>query len=71
MVGYTRDEILFRSRRDLTAPEYREQDDRIMQELSDTGVINPIEKEYIRKDGSRIPVLMGAAALTGSKNMER
>ncbi len=67
MVGYTKEEVLSGTVhwRDMTPPEYREQDDRALQEVIDKGVITPIEKEYLRKDGTRIPVLLGAATLPG------
>ena len=67
MVGYTRDEILSGEVRwrDITPPEYTELDSKALEEIAATGVMSPIEKEYICKDGSRIPILMGAASLPG------
>ena len=67
MVGYGRDELLSGAVhwRDMTPPEYTDQDDRALAEITATGAMTPIEKEYIRKDGSRIPILLGAASLPG------
>jgi PAS domain S-box-containing protein len=48
-------------RSQLTPPEWWERDRRTLLELRETGVSRPIVKEYIRKDGSRVPVLMGSA----------
>ncbi|WP_179198017.1 PAS domain S-box protein [Nostoc sp. T09] len=65
MVGYTREELLsgrVRSR-DMTPPEYQEISDRAIVELRNQGVIQPFEKEYIRKDGNRVPILLGSALL--------
>jgi two-component system sensor histidine kinase/response regulator len=50
----------------LTPEEYRELDDDAIQQLEETGACRPWEKEYLRKDGSRISVLIGVAAIDQS-----
>jgi PAS domain S-box-containing protein len=46
---------------DLTPPELRERDARAVVELRSIGSFQPFEKEYLRRDGSRVPVLVGGA----------
>jgi PAS domain S-box-containing protein len=48
---------------DLTPAEWRERDERSMAEFLETGVFQAYEKEYFRKDGSRVPVLVGGARM--------
>jgi len=64
MVGYDREDLV--SGRvhmtDLTPTEWRARDARTVAELKATGTVQPFEKEYFRKDGSRVPVLIGSAA---------
>ena len=48
---------------DLTPAEWRERDERSMAEFLATGVFQAYEKEYFRKDGSRVPVLVGGAQI--------
>ncbi len=64
MLGYDREEFISRRirRSDLTPPEWWERDRKTLAELRATGAIKPFEKEYFRKDGSRLPVLAGVAA---------
>jgi PAS domain S-box-containing protein len=63
MVGYSRDDIISGrlSFIGLTPPEWAEDDQRRLAELVSTGVWRPSEKEFFRKDGSRVPVLIGSA----------
>ena len=51
---------------DLTSPEWRDRDTRLIQEHRATGILQPFEKEYFRKDGSRVPVLIGVATFEDS-----
>ena len=69
MLGRSREELIGgRLRwRDLTPPEWGEADARALGQLRAHGVARPWEKELFRKDGSRVPVLAGAAALQGDE----
>jgi len=53
---------------DLTPPEWRDRDTRLIQEHKVTGTLPPFEKEYFRKDGSRVPVLIGVATFEEGGN---
>ena len=46
-----------------TPPEFQEQDRRKLKELHESGVCTPFVKEYLRTDGGRSAVLVGAARL--------
>ncbi|MGF6482299.1 PAS domain S-box-containing protein [Paraburkholderia sp. JPY419] len=64
MVGYDRTDIVAGrvKREDLSPPEWRERDLRTLVELKTVGIVQPFEKEYTRKDGLRVPILIGFAA---------
>ena len=53
---------------DLTPTEWRDRSERSVAEIKTAGSVQPFEKEYLRKDGSRVPVLVGAASFQGSSN---
>ncbi len=52
----------------LTPEEWQPKDEFAVQELKMKGTATPYEKEYFYKDGSRVPILIGAALLPESQN---
>ena len=70
MVGYDREDLVASRLRwtELTPPEWRDRDERLIPELARSGTLQPFEKEYFRKDGSRVPVLIGVAAFEENVN---
>jgi PAS domain S-box-containing protein len=70
MVGYDREDLtsgrLHRTK--LTPPEWRDRDARTVAELKQIGTAQPFEKEYLRKDGSHVPVLIGGAMFEEGTN---
>ncbi|MFB2918758.1 PAS domain S-box protein [Aerosakkonema funiforme] len=67
MVGYTREDLRLGKLRwdEMTPPEYSHIDRQAMERAKITGAGSPWEKEFIRKDASRVPVLIGGALLDG------
>jgi PAS domain S-box-containing protein len=63
LIGYSRQELQAGAIHwaGITPPEFAEADARALLELRETGVVRPFEKEYLRKDGSRVPVVIGGA----------
>ncbi|EXJ10038.1 PAS domain-containing protein [Nitrincola nitratireducens] len=54
--GYTRQEFVALSYRDITPIDYHLEEEKALADLTKLGRYGPFEKEYIRKDGSRYPV---------------
>jgi signal transduction histidine kinase len=68
-VGYSRQELLSGNVdwADMTPPEYRAADAHAVEELAQAGTFQPYEKEYIRKNGERVAVLLAGAAFEGTR----
>src|SRR5580700_4039256 len=70
MVGYDREDLL--SGRitwaDLTPPDWRDRNNARIEQQKSSSRFEPFEKEYTRKDGSRVPVLIGGATFEEGGN---
>jgi PAS domain S-box-containing protein len=71
IVGYDREDLAAGRLRwtELTPPEWLERDvQHWIPQHKMTGTLQPFEKEYIRKDGKRIPILIGMATFEEGGN---
>jgi PAS domain S-box-containing protein len=70
LVGYDREDIVSGRMRwaELTPPEWFATHEGRLAELKETGSLWLYEKEYFRKDGSRVPVLTGGATFEEGGN---
>ncbi len=68
IVGYSREDVDAGrlSWRQMTPPDFWHLDDQAVAEIARRGDCAPFEKEYIRKDGTRVPVLLVIAGLDES-----
>lgn len=60
MICFTREELATIDWKAMTPPEYLPFDSRAIQQLKDHGACVPFEKEYVLRDGSRVPFMVGA-----------
>jgi PAS domain S-box-containing protein len=69
MLGYCREDLISgrMSWKDLTPPEWLDHAKRTMAEKKAKGTVQAAEKEYFRKDGSRVPVMHGGGFIGGSR----
>ncbi|MBE9000687.1 PAS domain S-box protein [Nostoc sp. LEGE 12447] len=70
LAGYTHEEFTVLGKvnwRELTPIEYKYLDDRAILEVQTTGVSKIYEKEYIHRNGKRVPIVLGIALLNDSQ----
>jgi PAS domain S-box-containing protein len=70
MVSYDREDLVSGRIRwaDLTPPDWRDRNNARIEQQKSSGRFKPFEKEYTRKDGSRVPVLIGGATFEEGGN---
>ena len=70
MIGYTREELKsgLLSWKNLTPPEYAELDAKAVADTLVNGYCEPYEKEFVRKDGSRIAIIISGATIKDELN---
>ncbi len=68
--GYTRDEFAQLTFWDITPKEYLPKELEALESLNKTGYYGPYQKEYIRKDGTRYPVLLNGFKVTTPEGRE-
>ncbi|HET7909593.1 MAG TPA: chemotaxis protein CheB [Nitrospira sp.] len=66
LTGYTREELLGTTYQSLTPQEYRARNAQVAEELIKSGRSATFDKEYIKKDGSRIRVSLRLFLVRGS-----
>lgn len=67
MIGFTRAEFEagLLDWRQITPPEWLDLDEKALRELAERGISTPYEKEYLRRDGTRVPVFLADVMLPG------
>src|SRR6202022_2758195 len=70
MVSFDREDLVSGRIRwaDLTPPDWRARNNARIERQKSSGRFEPFEREYTRKDGSRVPVLIGEATLEEGGN---
>jgi PAS domain S-box-containing protein len=71
MVGYSREDLVSGRIRwtDMTPTEWQAVTEQAVAQIKATGACDAFEKEYVRKDGTRVPVLVGAAGFGGNSSV--
>ena len=70
IIGYSREDLQAGLIHwdELTPPEWEDVNRQVIEQIRRNRVCNPVEKEYFRKDGSRVPIVLGGSLLENSTN---
>lgn len=70
--GYTREDLKIKklSWRDITPEEFQKTNEKQLENLQNSGLIGPYEKQYIKKDGSRAWMLFAGASMDDGTFLE-
>ena len=70
MVSYDREDLVLGRIRwaDLTPPDWRDRNNARIEQQKSSGRFEPFEKEFTRRDGSRVPILLGGATFEEGGN---
>jgi PAS domain S-box-containing protein len=70
MVGQSRDDLVSGRVRwtELTPADWHDTSERAVADLRATGTTKPYEKEFFRKDGTRLPILIGSATFGAARD---
>jgi PAS domain S-box-containing protein len=65
MIGYSRDDLAAGriSYRSITPPDWAGRDRDAVEQLRRSGAFQPYDKEYLHRDGHRVPVMVGGATV--------
>lgn len=68
LIGFSKEELQTTEVRwdTVTPPEWKHVDETALRLLERDGVCNPVEKEYLRRDGTRVPIIFGACRIPGN-----
>lgn len=70
LIGYSREDLASGkvNWRQITPKEHWKSDEEALRQARKTGICSPYEKDYVRKDGTRVPVLMVYAMLGSAED---
>ncbi|MDO6421511.1 PAS domain S-box protein [Saccharophagus degradans] len=70
MLGYSADELHGKTYLEMTPPVYEDHQKAVINSLKNYGRYGPHEKEFIRRDGTLLPVIMNGMLVTDSNGEE-